>query len=42
WKPWPIRKIEHLHGGIGIMADDLVAAVFAGVVLAVLAHLNLI
>jgi phosphatidylglycerophosphatase A len=29
-KPWPIRDIDHrLHGGIGIMLDDIVAAVFA-------------
>lgn len=29
-KPWPIRLVdEKVHGGIGIMADDLVAAGFA-------------
>ncbi|MCA9074871.1 MAG: phosphatidylglycerophosphatase A [Planctomycetaceae bacterium] len=28
-KPWPIRRFERLPGGWGIMADDLVAAVFA-------------
>ena len=27
WKPWPIRKFERLPGGLGIMADDLVAGV---------------
>ena len=42
WKPWPIRHAERLHGGIGIMADDVVAALMAGAVLAVLAHLHLI
>lgn len=42
WKPWPIRHVEKLHGGIGIMADDVVAALMAGAILAVLAHLNLI
>lgn len=30
-KPWPIRRFERLPGGWGVMADDLVAAVYAGV-----------
>jgi phosphatidylglycerophosphatase A len=30
WKPWPISRVEKLPGGWGIMADDLVAALFAG------------
>ena len=25
WKPWPIRRLERLHGGVGIMSDDLLA-----------------
>ena len=30
FKPWPIRDLDHrLGGGLGIMLDDLVAAVFA-------------
>ena len=29
-KPWPIRRIERrLGGGFGIMADDIMAAVYA-------------
>lgn len=28
-KPWPIRKLEPLPHGIGIMADDLLAGVYA-------------
>ena len=29
-KPWPIRDVDHrLGGGLGIMLDDLMAAVFA-------------
>ncbi len=29
-KPWPIRWIDkHVHGGIGIMLDDVLAAIFA-------------
>jgi phosphatidylglycerophosphatase A len=34
WKPWPIREADHsLRGGLGIMLDDAVAAVYAGVLL---------
>lgn len=33
-KPWPIRWIDrHVQGGVGIMLDDLLAGVFAWVVL---------
>jgi len=27
-KPWPSRQFESLHGGMGIMADDAMAAVY--------------
>jgi phosphatidylglycerophosphatase A len=30
-KPWPIRKFEKFPGGVGIMADDIGAGVYAGV-----------
>ena len=34
WKPWPIRDLDHrLTGGPGIMLDDLVAALYAAVLL---------
>ncbi len=34
WKPWPIRDLDHrLHGGLGIMLDDLVAALYAALLL---------
>lgn len=33
WKPWPIRRLEHFPGGWGIMADDLLAGVFAAAAL---------
>ena len=32
-KPWPIRKLEKLHGGLGIVADDLLAGVYGAVVM---------
>lgn len=34
WKPWPIRWLDrHLKGGLGVMVDDVVAGIFAAVVL---------
>jgi phosphatidylglycerophosphatase A len=32
-KPWPARQLERLHGGLGIMADDAMAAVYGNVVM---------
>jgi phosphatidylglycerophosphatase A len=32
-KPFPIRKIEKLKGGLGIMADDLMAALYTNIIL---------
>jgi len=32
-KPWPIRKLEKLPAGWGILADDLLAGVYAGVLI---------
>lgn len=37
-KPWPISRLERLPGGLGIMADDLGAALVAALIIAVLAH----
>ncbi|MEK6629837.1 MAG: phosphatidylglycerophosphatase A [Acidobacteriota bacterium] len=28
-KPWPAGRLESLHGGWGIMADDVMAAIYA-------------
>ncbi len=33
WKPWPIHRLERLPRGWGIMADDLMAGVFAATAL---------
>jgi phosphatidylglycerophosphatase A len=33
-KPWPIRDLDHsIEGGLGIMLDDLVAALYAAILL---------
>jgi phosphatidylglycerophosphatase A len=38
-KPWPIRWLDrHVEGGFGIMLDDVLAGVFACVVLQLLAY----
>lgn len=29
WKPWPAKAAERLHGGLGIVLDDLVAGLYA-------------
>lgn len=36
-KLWPISAAERLRGGLGIMADDLVAGLIAGAIVAVFA-----
>jgi phosphatidylglycerophosphatase A len=33
WKPWPIRKLEALPGGSGIVMDDVMAGVYGALVL---------
>jgi phosphatidylglycerophosphatase A len=38
-KPYPIRKLERLPGGYGIMADDLLAGIFASIALFLLGRL---
>jgi phosphatidylglycerophosphatase A len=37
-KPWPVRSLENLPDGFGIMADDLMAGVYAFIVTHVIAH----
>jgi phosphatidylglycerophosphatase A len=32
-KPWPARQFERFPGGLGIMADDLMAGVYANLLL---------
>ncbi|MEP7274616.1 MAG: phosphatidylglycerophosphatase A, partial [Acidobacteriota bacterium] len=33
FKPWPIRRLESLGSGVGVMADDVLAGIYAAVVL---------
>ena len=39
WKPWPIRLLDRrVAGGLGIMLDDIAAAVYAGVTVHIVLH----
>ena len=39
WKPWPVSWADKsLEGGLGVMLDDVLAAIYAGLVLYVIAH----
>ena len=33
WKPWPIRRLQSFHGGLGIVLHDIAAALASAVVL---------
>ncbi len=35
WKPYPVRTLEALPGGLGVCADDIIAGVYAGICLAI-------
>jgi len=35
-KPYPARRLEALEGGLGIMADDIVAGLYAAILLALI------
>lgn len=34
-KPYPARRLEAMHGGLGIMCDDLTAGIYAGLIIAI-------
>jgi phosphatidylglycerophosphatase A len=36
FKPWPSGRFERLHGGLGVMADDAMAAVYGNVLMRIL------
>jgi phosphatidylglycerophosphatase A len=35
-KPWPANRLEGLHGGLGVMADDAMAGVYGNVAMRLL------
>ena len=42
WKPYPVRNLEVLPGGLGICADDIIAGVYAGICLAVIYAVSMV
>jgi len=43
WKPWPISILDkQVHGGLGIMVDDILAGFFALICLQILAYSNIL
>ncbi|MDT5293703.1 MAG: phosphatidylglycerophosphatase [Acidobacteriota bacterium] len=42
WKPYPIRRLEGLGGGLGIMADDMLAGFYAAAVMSLLVTIHLL
>jgi phosphatidylglycerophosphatase A len=41
FKPWPARQVQRVPGGWGILLDDLVAGVYAALLLQILARVGL-
>ena len=41
WKPWPVRNLEKLPEGVGIVVDDLAAGGYAALILYIGVRLNL-
>jgi phosphatidylglycerophosphatase A len=41
-KLWPVSAAERLRGGLGIVADDLMAGLIAGLIVAILDNVGLI
>ena len=39
-KPYPARRLESLEGGLGIMADDIIAGVYAAIVVAIVVMIS--
>lgn len=42
WKPYPIRRLESLASGLGVMADDVLAGAYAATLLSLLISIYLI
>lgn len=41
-KPWPVRKLEKLPDGTGIMMDDVAAGVFGLIIMQLLLHFGIL
>jgi phosphatidylglycerophosphatase A len=39
-KPFPAGRLENLHGGLGVMADDAMAAIYANIALRIVQYMR--
>jgi len=39
WKPFPVRNLQGLPGGWGVVIDDVAAGIYAAIVLSLLVYL---
>ena len=42
WKPYPIRRLESLESGLGVMADDVLAGAYAATLMSLLTSVYLL
>jgi phosphatidylglycerophosphatase A len=42
WKPWPVSALDRIHGGSGIMLDDIAAGIYAALCVLLLRHFSLL
>jgi len=42
WKPWPVSALDRMHGGAGIMLDDIAAGIYAAACVLLLRHFSLL
>jgi phosphatidylglycerophosphatase A len=40
WKPWPVSALDRMHGGAGIMLDDIAAGIYAAACVLLLRHFS--
>jgi phosphatidylglycerophosphatase A len=41
-KPWPLRRLQELHGGPGVMLDDIGAGIYSNILLQIAAYYKLL
>jgi phosphatidylglycerophosphatase A len=39
FKPYPIGELQHFNGGLGVMMDDILAGIYAAVILSVVMYI---
>ena len=42
WKPFPIRNLQQLPGGWGVVIDDIAAGIYAGIIMLALNYAGII